>query len=192
MHTTNYQKWITILTPFLWTFISCESILPIPLHDNCGGTIKLKSDSILEFKSSEITKSVRYCGLTVKIPSGYKYSCMETSDVHHKIPLYPDLLQDKDKTLTGTEFISEYPSDEDILAGIRSFLGGCRTVFCMENNEEDCQGVLDCLATRSKLPPLELELLHLPDLLHQGRAPHAAPRHPRHRGVREVSRSASD
>ena len=110
-----------------------------------------------------------------KIPSGYKYSCMETSDIHHKIPLYPDLLQDKDKTLTGTEFISEYPSDEDILAGIRSFLGGCRTVFCMENNEEDCQGVLDCLATRSKLPPLELELLHLPDLLHQLAGPRMLP-----------------
>ena len=110
-----------------------------------------------------------------KIPSGYKYSCMETSDIHHKIPLYPDLLQDKDKTLTGTEFISEYPSDDDILAGIRSFLGGCRTVFCMENNEEDCQGVLDSLATRSKLPPLDLQLLHLPDLLHQLAGPRMLP-----------------
>ena len=64
---------------------------------------------------------------------------METSEVHHKIPLYPDT-PSPDKTLTGAELV--YTEDGDILEGIRRFLEGCGTVFCMPDNEEDCRGVL--------------------------------------------------
>ena len=80
-----------------------------------------------------------------RIPSGYKWSCMETSEVHHKIPLYPDT-PSPDKTLTGTELV--YTEDGDILEGIRSFLDDSGTVFCMPENEEDCRGVLDALTKR--------------------------------------------
>ena len=84
MHTTNNWKWITILLPFLWTFTNCESILP--LHHNCGGTFSLKEETvILEFKSSDVSKIVRYCSLTLNIPSGY-----EVSGKFHKINLNSD------------------------------------------------------------------------------------------------------
>ena len=80
-----------------------------------------------------------------RIPSGYKWSCMETSEVHHKIPLYPDT-PSPNKTLTGAELV--YTEDQDILEGIRSFLEDSGTVFCMPENEEDCRGVLDALTKR--------------------------------------------
>ena len=84
MHTINNWKWITILLPFLWTFTNCESILP--LHHNCGGTFSLKEETvILEFKSSDVSKIVRYCSLTLNIPSGY-----EVLGKFHKINLNSD------------------------------------------------------------------------------------------------------
>ena len=84
MHTINNWKWITILLPFLWTFTNCESILP--LHHNCGGTFSLKEETvILEFKSSDVTKIVRYCSLILNIPSGY-----EVLGKFHKINLNSD------------------------------------------------------------------------------------------------------
>ena len=72
MHTTNYWKCITILMPFLWTIINCESILP--LHHNCGGTFLLKEDSIfLKYKSSDVVSKIEQnCNLIVKIPSGFE------------------------------------------------------------------------------------------------------------------------
>ena len=70
---------------------------------------------------------------------------METSEVHHKIPLYPDT-PSPNKTLTGAELV--YTEDGDILEGIRSFLEGTGTVFCMPDNEEDCRGVLEALTKR--------------------------------------------
>ena len=142
-----------------------------------------------------------------KIPSGYKWSCMETSEVHHKIPLYPDT-PSTDKTLTGAELV--YTDDEDILDGIQSFLEGCGTVFCMPENEEDCRGVLEALTNRFEYVLLLIILVGtmIPDQVPSasagpaaappprpaapaGRASHAASCSPRRRRVREVGKNSS-
>ena len=99
-----------------------------------------------------------------KIPPGYKYKCMEKSDLHHKIPIYVERRERKvDDTLTEDLY---YTTDAEIIENIRKFLKGSDVVFCMPSNAEDCKGVLDTIVSRSSLPELNLKYLHAPDLLY--------------------------
>ena len=102
-----------------------------------------------------------------KIPSGYRYKCMENSDLHHKIPLYPEKKpksEDPNSTLTE-ELELEYTSDEDIMSELTKILGGSDLVFCMPDNIDDCKDVIDVLTNRSKLPQLKLKYVLLLDLV---------------------------
>ena len=101
------------------------------------------------------------------IPAGYRYSCIERSDLSHKIPLEAPLLRDNtdlERTLTEAQFM--HMSDEVIISSVKKFLKGVKTVFCMPDIEDNVQGVLDCITSRSGEPRMKLNILELPELLH--------------------------
>ena len=97
------------------------------------------------------------------IPSGYKYTCMERSQQKHKIPIY---VEKNESGLTGSncpEFRRK--DDKDIVVDIQKFLGGVKTVFTMEDVEDDCQDVLETLCKRAGMNSIGVRLVRLPDLL---------------------------
>jgi len=100
-----------------------------------------------------------------RIPPGYKYACVETSELKHKIPLdYEPGKRNPDETLTA-EFT--YTEDSKILKDIKDLLKGTRYIFTMPELEDRCKGVLRQLTTRSQLPDLGIQMLHLPELLYR-------------------------
>lgn len=108
------------------------------------------------------------------IPAGYKYRCMETSELSHKIPMeVPSKDKDLEKTLTGADFV--YMSDEVIISSVKKFLKGTEAVFCTEDLEESVQGVLDCITGRSGQPRMKLNILNLHELLHTLAGPGMVP-----------------
>jgi len=100
-----------------------------------------------------------------KIPDGYKYSCMEKSDLSHKIPLEAPLKDGTDLERTLTEAKFTYTSDQVIISSIKKFLNGTETVFCMPEIDDNVQGVLDSITSRSGQPRMKVTVLELPELL---------------------------
>jgi len=100
-----------------------------------------------------------------KIPSGYKYKCIENSDFHHKIPLFIEKkprTEDPNSTLVPE---LSYTPDEEIISELTKFLGGSDLIFCMSDNIDDCKDVIDVLTSRSKLPTPKLKYVLLLDLV---------------------------
>lgn len=97
------------------------------------------------------------------IPAGYKYKCIERSQLEHKIPIYLDT---DDSGLAGSNSTElKRQDDKDIVLDITKFLGGVKTVFTMEAVEEDCQDVLETLCQRAGMNSIGLQLVRLSDLL---------------------------
>ena len=123
--------------------------------------------ALLKFSiESGIVDTIQFFPRPGKIPAGYKYSCRERSELSHKIPMEapPKDNTDLEKTLTEAQFT--YTSDQVIISAVKKFLKGVDTVFCMPDLEDNVQGVLDCLTSRSGQPRMELNVLELPELLH--------------------------
>ena len=125
--------------------------------------------AMLKFSiESGIVDQIQFFPRPGKIPAGYRYSCMERSDLSHKIPLEAPLPlkdnNDLEKTLTEATFV--YTSDQTIIGSVKNFLKGVNIVFCMPDIENDVQGVLDCITSRSGQPQMKLNILELPELLH--------------------------
>ena len=100
-----------------------------------------------------------------KIPSGYRYKCMENSDLHHKIPLYiekKNRTEDPNSTLIQELY---YTSDEEIMENLIKFLDGSDMIFCMPDVVDDCKDVIDVLTSRAKLPEMKLNYVLLVDLM---------------------------
>ena len=123
--------------------------------------------ALLKFSiDSGIVDTIQFFPMPGKIPAGYKYSCRERSELSHKIPMEapPKDNTDLEKTLTEAQFT--YTSDQVIISSVKKFLKGVDIVFCMPDLEDNVQGVLDCITSRSGQPRLELNVLELPELLH--------------------------
>jgi len=100
-----------------------------------------------------------------RIPPGYKYACIETSEQKHKIPLgYEPVSKNPDDTYI-TEFM--YTEDSKIINDIKDMLKGIRYIFTMPDIEDRCRGVLRQMTTRSKLEDLDIQILHLNELLYR-------------------------
>ena len=123
--------------------------------------------ALLKFSiDSGIMDYIQFFPRPGKIPAGYRYSCIERSDLSHKIPMEAPLRDNTDleKTLTEAQFM--HMSDEVIISSVKKFLKGVDTVFCMPDIEDNVQGVLDCITARSGEPMMKLNILELPELLH--------------------------
>jgi len=100
-----------------------------------------------------------------KIPPGYKYACIETSEQKHRIPLdYEPGPRNPDETYTA-DFT--YTEDSKIIKDIMEMLEGTRYIFTMPDIEDRCKGVLRQMTTRSSLEDLGIQILHLNELLYR-------------------------
>ena len=64
-----------------------------------------------------------------------------------------------------TEFM--YTEDSKIINDIKDMLKGIRYIFTMPDIEDRCRGVLRQMTTRSKLEDLDIQILHLNELLYR-------------------------
>jgi len=98
------------------------------------------------------------------IPPGYKYKCIERSQLKHKIPIYAEVT---DSGLNGNNCNElKRPDDGQIVTDLKKFLDGAKNVFTLgEEMTEDCQDVLDTLCKRAGMKTMGLKLLPLASLM---------------------------